>query len=156
MGDVSTAPGGEGGEGGGFREQSLVVRGVGLRNIVVVSAIGVELHTSATGQAAAALDLSRLAGLASEGALACVLVEMSRMPCMGARRGLSVYCRVGPTMRCACISPASGSVAESRGPLRHEFEIASHRALYCRFTCQGREGGWVDKKADFQGWDDEY
>lgn len=48
----------------GFMEQSLV-RGVGLRNIVVVFAIGVELHTSATGQAAAALDLPRLAGLAS-------------------------------------------------------------------------------------------
>lgn len=47
-----------------FMEQSLV-RGVGLRNIVVVFAIGVELHTSATGQAAAALDLPRLAGLAS-------------------------------------------------------------------------------------------
>lgn len=54
--------------------QGLVVRGVWLRNIVVVFAIGVELHTSAAGQAAAALDLSRLAGLASEGRLACVLV----------------------------------------------------------------------------------
>lgn len=78
-------------------EQSLVVRGVGLRNIVVVFAIGVELHTSATGQAAAALDLPRLAGLAWGCALAWGLyvVKMSCMSCIGAWRGLSVCVQRG-------------------------------------------------------------
>lgn len=42
-----------------------VVRGIWLWHVVVVFAVCVELYTSAAGQAAAALDLPRLAGFAS-------------------------------------------------------------------------------------------
>jgi hypothetical protein len=52
------------GERGGVWNKYFVVRGIWLRHIVVVFAIGVELHTSAAGQATAALDLPRLAGFA--------------------------------------------------------------------------------------------
>lgn len=121
---------GAGEEGGRGWNKSLVVRSIWLRHIVVVFAIGVELHTTATGQAAAALDLPRLAGFASGPSLASSLVKMPRMPCKGSRRGLSVYAelREGPTMRCACISLVFGT-AESHCPLRHGSEIASHWAL---------------------------
>lgn len=47
-------------------------------------------------------------------------------------------------MRCGCISLASGSVAESHGPLRHESEIASHWALlavYLSWKGRGELGG---------------
>lgn len=59
-------------------------------------------------------------------------------------------------MRCACISLASGSVAESHGHLRHELGIASHWALLVVYFSREEKGGLVGKKADFQGWDDEY
>lgn len=126
---------------------SLVVRGVGLRNIIVVFAIGVELHTSATGQAAAALDLPRLAGLASEGMLACTFSQDVSHALLGSMAPVVCVCRVGPTMRCACISLSSGSVVESHGPLRYEVGIASHWALLTvYFFFLAAEGGGLVRR----------